>query len=164
MVEDPLGYRKIQPSETLRIDPATGEIIKAYTPSSIQFRDGDRIRPVAPFLEVFARTGEDLLEPLTLDLLRTEGLAPEDLRWTVTLGNIKAFRRTGDVNDKILAEASFSDHAPHPLEGECANFVAGKPCRWARCSTSNRRRRFPRSGCAIPRLRVWSMARSRSAS
>jgi hypothetical protein len=126
VVDDPLGYRKIQPSETLRIDPATGEIVEAYTPNRIQFRDGDRIRPVAPFLEVFARTGEDVLEPLTLDLLKAEGLAPENLCWTVTLGNIKAFRRTGDVNDKILAEASVSDHAPHPLEGQCANFLAGK--------------------------------------
>src|SRR4051794_35722274 len=127
VVEDPLDYRKIQPSETLRINPATGEIIEAYTPSSIQFRDGDRIRPVAPFLEVFARTAPDVLEPLTVDLLRAQGLAPEDLRWTVTLGNIKAFRRTGDPHDKITATTSFSDHARYPLEGHCTNFLAEKP-------------------------------------
>jgi hypothetical protein len=126
VVEDPLGHRTIRPCETLRVDRATGEIAEAYTPGEIRFRDGDRIRPVAPFLEVFARTGADVLEPLTQDLLKAEGLGPEHLRWTVTLGNIKAFRRTDDVDDKILATASFSDHAPHPLEGECANFLPGK--------------------------------------
>ena len=122
----PLGHRRIAPAETLEVDPATGRIVKAYKPAEIRFRDGDRIRPVAPFLEVFARTGGDVLEPLTLDLLKAEGLAPKDLRWTVTLGNIKAFRRTGDVNDKIIAAASFFDHARHPLSGQCVNFLAGK--------------------------------------
>ena len=125
VVEDPLGYRSIRPCETLRVDPATGEL-EAYTPDTIRFRDGDKIRPVAPFLEVFARTGADVLEPLTVDLLKAESLSPSDLRWTVKLGNIKAYRRTGDENDKILATASFGDHAVHPLEGMCANFLPGK--------------------------------------
>jgi hypothetical protein len=126
VVEDPLGYRRIEPAETLRVDRASGEVVEAYTPRDIRFRDGDRIRPVAPFLEVFARTSEDVLEPLTVELLKAEGLRPGDLRWTVSLGNIKAFRRTGDVNDKVLAIAQFSDHEHHPLEGECANFLPGK--------------------------------------
>lgn len=126
-VEDPLGHRQITPAETLRLDPATGEIVEAYIPAApLAFRDGDRIRPVAPFLEVFARTAPNVLEPLTLDLLRAEGLSPEDVRWTITLGNIKAFRRTGDLNDKILAAATFNDHILHELAGECANFLPGK--------------------------------------
>lgn len=126
VIDQPLDHRSIAPSETLRVDRATGEIVEAYVPSEIRFRDGDRIRPVAPFLEVFARTGPDVLEPLTVDLLQAEGLSPEDLRWTVTLGNVKAFRRTGDVDDKITATASFSDHARYPLEGQCKNFLTGK--------------------------------------
>lgn len=126
VVDQPLDHRRIVPSETLKVDGATGEITEAYTPREILFRDGDRIRPVAPFLEVFARTAPNALEPLTVELLRAEGLAPQDLRWTVTLGNIKAFRRTGDPHDKITATASFGDHARHPLEGSCTNFLAGK--------------------------------------
>jgi hypothetical protein len=126
VVDEPLGYRTIRPAETLWVDRATGEIAEAYTPRDVQFRDGDRIRPVAPFLDVFARTSDDVLEPLTADLLKAEGLAPEDLRWTVKLGNIKAYRRTRDDNDKILAVANFSDHARHPLEGMCNNFLTGK--------------------------------------
>jgi hypothetical protein len=126
VVDEPLGHRKIIPSETLKVDRGSGEITDAYTPREIVFRDGDRIRPVAPFLEVFARTAPDVLEPLTVELLRAEGLVPEDVHWTVTLGNIKAFRRTGDPHDKITATASFWDHARYPLEGHCPNFLAGK--------------------------------------
>jgi hypothetical protein len=81
---------------------------------------------VAPFLEVFARTGSETLVPLTVDLLAAEGLKPEDLRWTVTVGNIKAFRRTGHPEDKILAATTFGDHDPHALEGKCENFLPGK--------------------------------------
>jgi hypothetical protein len=126
VVEEPLGHRTIRPIETFRVDRATGEIAEAYTPEAILFRDGDRVRPVAPFLEVFARTSDDVLEPLTIDLLKAEGLSPEDLRWNVTVGNIKAYRRTGDPNDKVLACANFSDHGRYPLEGKCTNFLAGK--------------------------------------
>jgi hypothetical protein len=126
VIDDPLGYRRIQPTETFRVDRATGEIVEAYVPEKIVFRDCDRIRPVAPFLEVFARTSDDVLEPLTTDLLAREGLGPQDVNWSVRLGNIKAFRRTGKAEDKILASATFSDHARHPLEGKCDNFLAGK--------------------------------------
>jgi hypothetical protein len=126
VVDEPLGHRKIVPAETLRVDPTTGEISEAYTPKEIRFRDGDRIRPVAPFLEVFARTSADTLEPLTVDLLKSHGLSVADVRWTVTLGNIKAFRRTNDPNDKVIASTTFSDHARHPLQGLCNNFITGK--------------------------------------
>ena len=60
---DPLGHRRIAPAETLRVNSGSGRIIEAYTPKSIAFRDGDHIRPVAPFLEVFVRASEDVLEP-----------------------------------------------------------------------------------------------------
>jgi hypothetical protein len=126
VVDEPLGHRKIVPAETLRVDPVTGTISEAYTPKEILFRDGDRIRPVAPFLEVFARTSPDSLEPLTVGLLKSHGFSAADVRWTVTLGNIKAFRRTNDPNDKIIACASFNDHARHPLQGLCKNFIAEK--------------------------------------
>ncbi len=127
LVEDPLGHRKIVAAETFRVDPKSGEISEAYGPAEpIVFRDGPSIRPVAPFLEVFALTAPDVLEPLTLDLLAKEGLSPADVKWTVTVGNIKAFRRTEDPNDKVIAQATFSDHEPHVLEGQCVNFLQGK--------------------------------------
>lgn len=123
----PLDYRTICPQETLVVDPETGAITSSYTPPSIQFKDGDRIRPVAPFLEVFARTSEHELEPLTLALLAAEGLTPLDLKWDVRVGNTKVFRRTGAKADCIFANVeNLRDHDVHLLSGECVNFLAGK--------------------------------------
>jgi hypothetical protein len=125
-VEDPLGHRTINPLDTLRVDAATGEISEYRPTLPFKFRDGPRIRPVAPFLEVFARTDAETLVPLTVDLLAAEGLKASDIRWTVKVGNVKAFRRTGNEEDKIYASATFSDHDPHPMEGRCENFWEGK--------------------------------------
>src|SRR5215472_15731517 len=70
-VVDPLCYRRIEPAETLLVDPAGGAVVEAYKPREIRFRDeAGRIRPVAPFFEVYARTSQDVLEPLTLGLLK----------------------------------------------------------------------------------------------
>jgi hypothetical protein len=126
--EDPLGFRRIVPAPTFVVDRATGEITRVETPDEVRFKDdGGAIHPVAPFLEVWARTSAHQLEPLTVALLAAEGLTPADLRWTVQVGNIKAYRRTGDDGDKIEAQAGpFSDHAVQPLPGRCANFKPGK--------------------------------------
>jgi hypothetical protein len=126
--EDPLGFRQIVPAPTFVVDRATGEITGVETPAEVRFKDRDgAIHPVAPFLEVWARTSADQLEPLTIALLAAEGLTPGDLRWTVQVGNIKAYRRTGDDGDRIEAKAGpFSDHAVQPLLGLCANFKPGK--------------------------------------
>ncbi|MBR0773985.1 hypothetical protein JQ543_21640 [Bradyrhizobium diazoefficiens] len=123
---DALGFRKITGAETFRVDRATGEIKGTYTPDRVKFRDGGAIRPVAPFLEVFARTGDDALEPLTLALLDKHKLKPASLAWKVEVGNHKIFRRTGIAADRIEAKAEFNDHAAHALEGHCVNFFHGK--------------------------------------
>jgi hypothetical protein len=127
VAEEPLGFRRIAPAETLELDPASGEIVRAYLPEApVRFRDGDAIRPVAPFLELWARTAGDTLEPVTAAMLEAIGLTPADISWTVTLGNIKAWRRTGQEDDKIRAELTISDHARHPIEGSSPNFLPGK--------------------------------------
>ena len=123
----PLGFRRIVPQDTLVVDPLTGAIQRCYKPDKIEFKDVDQIRPVAPFLEVYARTAEYVLEPLTLELLASEGLTPADLRWDVHIGNTKVFRRTGKADDSIFAQLeNIRDHEVHLLSGECANFLPGK--------------------------------------
>lgn len=126
----PLDYRKIVPRETFRIDPETGAIAASYVPKSIRFKEKTgEIRPVAPFLEVFAITDADreALVPLTGGLLEREGLSPERLRWDVWVANIKIFRRTGNEADKINAVArEIRDHRSHELLGVCENFLPGK--------------------------------------
>lgn len=131
--DEPLGFRRIVPAETFDLDQETGEIRRAYRPARIRFRDGDEIRPVAPFLEVFARISPgDELVPLTISLLQANGATPADLRWTVDLGNIKLFRRTGNPDDKIGASLTVDDHGRHPVEGTCPNFLPDKrlPLGW----------------------------------
>jgi hypothetical protein len=123
---EPLGFRKIVPGETLELDEASGEIKRVFEPKEIRFRDGDEVRPVAPFLELWARTEEDYLEPVTVGMLETLGLDPSAVTWTVNLANVKAARRTGKAEDKIIADLSFSDHARRPVEGLCPNFLPGK--------------------------------------
>ncbi|MEY9387525.1 hypothetical protein ABIF93_005782 [Bradyrhizobium japonicum] len=125
--DDPLGFREIFPRETLKIDPETGAVVDVYTPPHIQFRDGEQIRPVAPFLEVYAQTAPDTLEPLTLKLLEDEGLGAGAVQWQVTAGNLKVTRQTGDDDDKVIALVDwFSDHNVHDLRGECKNFLKDK--------------------------------------
>jgi hypothetical protein len=127
--DEPLGYRRIVPRPTFRVDPATGEL-SCDTPASIRFKEEDgRVRPLAPFLQVFAvtDTAPEELQPLTLDLLASEGLDVGAISWTVEVGNIKVFRRTGQPNDKAVARVvNIRDHALRPLLAECPNFLAGK--------------------------------------
>ena len=130
-LRDPVGagFRQISPAETLRVNKATGEITAAETPVQVRFRDAaGNIRPVCPFLELWARFHEaGSYQPLTVAHLRALGLTPADVKWRVRLANHKAFRRTGDINDRIDADSgSFNDHALKDLHGTAANFKVGK--------------------------------------
>jgi hypothetical protein len=127
---NPMDYRRIVPRASFEVDAQSGEITRCYVPDNIRFKDEDKkIRPVAPFLEVYARTSAapTLLQALTPALLQAEGRSLQDLQWDVELGNIKIFRRTGDKNDQIHASLQgLKDHARHAMEGQCANFLSGK--------------------------------------
>ena len=128
--DNPLDYRRIVPRLSFAIDPQSGEISRCYVPEKIHFKDAKQlVRPVAPFLEVYARTSEhpEQLVPLTVELLKAGKLAVKDLHWEVELGNIKIYRRTNDPNDKIHAKISnLRDHKLHPVNGKCENFLPHK--------------------------------------
>ena len=123
---DGLGFRRIVPAETLYVDADTGAITRAGTPAEIKFRDGDHIKPVAPFLEVFAHLDDGATAPLTLDLLGAKRAEDVRIYWRVEVGNIKAYRRTGDPRDMAIATIEFSDHQSHALRATAPNFIAGK--------------------------------------
>ena len=133
--ETPLDFRQIIAKESLKIDPETGEI-ESYQPEKIIFKDAESIkdkcgtvRPVAPFLEVFAITDQnpEILVPLTLSLLEEAGLGLSDISWHVNMGNIKLYRRTQKEADKINAEIlDINRHESIELKGECENFLKGK--------------------------------------
>lgn len=119
--DDPLGFRKIVPAPTLVVDPETGRIV-ACENREVTFKDEQgRVRPVAPFLELWGLAGDEWVH------LTTKHVEPKDIRWRVEVGNIKLFRRTGDPNDQVEADSGwFNDHKRRQLEGRCENFHADK--------------------------------------
>jgi len=122
--EQPLDFRRIKGAKTLIVDEASGEIRETRTPKTVTFKQDGRIRPVAPFLEVFAVTDKDTLEPLTLGLLKRHGLGPLDISWRVAVANRKVVRRTGNEADIVAANTKwFSSHKKQPLKGYCKNFI-----------------------------------------
>lgn len=129
--ERPLELPRLCRDRTLLTDRDSGKIIGELPPNeeSIAFKVGSKIRPVAPFIELYARVGDESdLRPLTEADLKTAGLR---LRWRAVVGNNKMFRRTNDPNDKIRAEAGAEggEHRVQALLGECANFLQGEQYR-----------------------------------
>jgi hypothetical protein len=125
--EAPLGYREIKMQKTLIVDEKSGEITDEVLPKKPEFKRNGRIRPVAPFLEVYAVTDDDTLEPLTVKLLKKHGLSVKDISWQATVCNRKVVRRTQDDNDLVQAETEwFSDHQSRTLKGRCNNFVSAR--------------------------------------
>lgn len=125
-----LGYRKLVPARTLVVDRESGTIVNHVTPAGKpQFRDEDgRIRPICPFLEVWAIIdGKGPLQPLTIHHLDALGLDATAVIWNVTAENSKAYRRTGDPHDRIVAETmDFSGHTVQDFVGTCDNFRSMK--------------------------------------
>ncbi len=121
---EPLGFRRVVPQPTLVIDPHTGRITARET-RPVTFKDEEgRVRPVAPFIELWGLIGKEWVH-LTKAQLDEAGV--REIRWRAELGNIKMFRRTGNVDDKVEADSGwFSDHSRHALEGRCNNFLPGK--------------------------------------
>ena len=127
----PLDFREVVPQTTFTIDPATGEA-SGHLPDHIRFKDAKtlaskdgKVRPVAPFLELFAITTEhpEELVPLTEELLHACGLSIADIHWDVVVGNIKIYRRTNDPRDKIMATVNnINTFEVKKLEGQCPNF------------------------------------------
>jgi hypothetical protein len=127
-IPDVVGPRAIVPAESITLDQ-DGHLKVHHAKGPVQFRDAAyRIKPVAPFFELFARCqGSADWVPVTEELLREAGLGLEAVKWSAHLGNIKIHRRTGDLKDKIEAiVAPFNDHVVHPVIGQCANFLAGE--------------------------------------
>jgi hypothetical protein len=130
--DHPLGYRRITPAPTLVVNDA-GEVAEKPPAGTIEFtaieagEGGERvrIRPVAPFLEVFAKVeGESELVPLSVNLLAEAGLSVEDVRWSAQVANRKVVRRTGDDDDQVSADTGWvSGHESVELRGKCANFL-----------------------------------------
>jgi hypothetical protein len=138
--DNPLGFRQIHSAKTLivatdgtiTIQPAADRSKLKLADINKMFRDAKdirRIRPVAPFFELFAIIEEkpDELVPVTLKWLSECGLDYSNVEWKVHVENRKVFRRTGDKDDIVKAKIDwFGGHEPKTLcSGTCVNFIEG---------------------------------------
>jgi hypothetical protein len=131
--DNPLNFRRIVGAETLDVSETTGEIKESRVTDTVTFKSGDRIRPVAPFLEVFAVVleddGRETLRPLDLSLLHSLGVDSAKVEWRVRVANRKVVRRTGNNDNLVEADSGWlNDHDSHALKGYCKNFVS--PDKW----------------------------------
>lgn len=97
--------------------------VQPFVPTQIRFKDDDgAIRPVAPFLELWAtlqRSDDGSTEEVALNLalLHELGIGLDHLALEVTASNLKAARRADDIACGFTArtEIAGTDHARHPL-------------------------------------------------
>lgn len=115
---------RVRPTWTLDVMP-DATVLPRLT-RELVLRDGPLLRPVAPFLELWALTGDGPAQnwqprPVSPELLAANGSSLADLTFTVTAMNLKAARRTGNP---ALGFGTFpavqlrgDDHRPAPLLG-----------------------------------------------
>ena len=95
-----VGETRIRPAWSLEVD-ANGSVT-AWLPKEIRTRDGALHRPAAPFLELWALTGDGESstwrpQAVTPALLRANGSRESAITFTVTAMNLKAARRCRDA-------------------------------------------------------------------
>jgi hypothetical protein len=119
-----IGETTIAPTWSLTVQ-ADGTI-QPFKPLQLVFRDGAMIRPVCPFLELWARVGAPGSSPttwrdvpLTLGLLAGSGVSLTALTVEIDAKNFKASRRTGNPALRFgtfpPVRISGDNHAPVPL-------------------------------------------------
>jgi hypothetical protein len=121
------GETVITPTWSLNVLPDGS--VEPIMPAEIKLRDGDQIRPVCPFFEVWAVVSENPNDPvaiweerpLTTGLLQQNGVTESAVRLHVNAQNRKAARR---ADDSRLAFGTFptvsmrgDQHAPVQLRG-----------------------------------------------
>ena len=151
------SHRTLAPAPTLYLgfDPATlaAEIGSESVPSEVKFRGNeDRIRPVAPWFEVWGRwRGEDVLRSVTKD-----HLSDTPVLWTIEVSNRKAYRRTRDAGDIVRTtemlwqsngDGVSVDHTLRPLQGTAQHFLTDQSIHLGYVI-------FPRPSDAFPEIRL----------
>ncbi|QFQ97570.1 hypothetical protein F9278_16615 [Streptomyces phaeolivaceus] len=114
------GRTTVVPDLTLDLD-ADGRL-SARMPERVRFKDEAGWRPVCPYFEVHGswtvdgRSGEG---PLTEQILADSGLSLADVRWEVSVANLKAHHLTQRAGDRIEArvELTGDDNQARVLAG-----------------------------------------------
>ena len=100
--------RRFEPDVSLRV-MGDGSL-RPFMPNAIQFRDGDLLRPVAPFFELWATVEEDdgrcKTKQVTTRLLEKFKVELDSVKYTITVANRKAHRRTLSAACAYIARES----------------------------------------------------------
>jgi len=116
--EDPTteggGLTSLEPAVSLRVE-ADGSVT-SHRPTEVVFRDGDLLRPVAPFLELWVEYGDGTSEALTSTRLAELGGSLAGVRHRVAAANRKAARRTGDSACVFAAVVDIDHTTNDPVE------------------------------------------------
>jgi Ferritin-like len=109
---------------TVSLTVADDGSVTPHLPSSIVFKDENgRIRPVAPFFELWAKLqcsdGEIREKPFTLGMMADFNLSLGDIRYEIVSANRKAARRAQYAPAAFIARLSVAgnDHCRHELRG-----------------------------------------------
>lgn len=112
---------RIRPAWTLDVRPDGS--VSPRLPRRLILRDGTLLRPVAPFLELWALTGDgDLSElpavPVTTALLTANGVTTSQLSFTIEAMNRKAERRSPRGDGRNPAHLRFGTFPPVRVRGD----------------------------------------------
>jgi len=126
--EDPTtlggGLTSLEPVVSLRVEDDGS--VSSYRPVELAFRDGDLLRPVAPFLELWVELEDGGTMPLTSTLLAELGGSLGDVHHRVGAANRKAARRTGDPACAFAAVTEL-DHTTFETVELMASSVGEQP-------------------------------------
>ncbi|MFI1651521.1 hypothetical protein ACH4XT_31980 [Streptomyces avidinii] len=114
------GRTTVVPDVTL--DLAEDGTLSERMPQDVQFKDGAGWRPICPYFELHGSwtvDGKSGTGPVTEQVLADSGLSLADVRWEVSVANLKAHHITQQDGDRIEARADLAgdDHRRHVLEG-----------------------------------------------
>lgn len=133
----------LEPAVSLEVLPDGS--VSPFVPSVIRFRERGRLRPVAPFLELWARVqyevadggdgpvpGSEAEVPLTGELLARVGARRSEVMYGVRVANRKAARRTGALSDSFSAgvQVQGEDVTPRPLLASSPPRPGSTPLVW----------------------------------
>lgn len=129
-----IGETQLRPDWSLDVQ-VDGTVVPRK-PDRLVLRDEGRIRPVAPFIEIWCDLGAEgdaenwTRQPLTEALLAAEGLGLAAVSFRITAMNRKASRRAGNTALRYgtfpPVEIAGDDHAPRPLRGVSPPVAAGQ--------------------------------------